>query len=275
MKLSLPPMFAQIFNFRGNRPGASRCSLPDNSPHKRVQWIGRICLSLITLGFLALVGRVVSLQMTTPEPVAQLIDTQHSSQTLYARRGAILDRRGRLMSSSDTIRRLFADPLAVRDTGSFAERVHDKLGYDPAWLEKTINSRPGSRFIVLDQTLSDDRFSQLARHPIHGLGIETRQVRRYPMGTLAGQVIGFVGYDGKGMEGLEKLFQHHLAGTSGKLVYLRDSARKPIWVQGPEYVPPQDGLSVRISSMPTSSTLPRLTCRPPASNSPHRLGSWW
>ncbi len=214
---------------------------------RRVQWVARISIGLITLALAGLLGRVVHLQITTPPPVAALVDTQHSTQNLQARRGAILDRRGRVMSSSDTVKRLFVDPVAIRDHGSFTERVSERFGYDPAWLEQTINQRPSSRFVVIDQSLTDERLARLAQGRIHGLGVETRSTRHYPMGSLAGQVIGFVGYDGVGMEGLEKLFEHHLSGSPGQLVYLRDAARNPIWVQGPEYQPPTDGLSVRIS----------------------------
>ena len=79
------------------------------------------------------------------------------------------------------------------------------------------------------------------------MATQPRLVRDYPYGPLAGQVIGFVGFDGDGLEGLERRFNEPLAGTPGALRYLRDSARRPLWVERTSYQPSTHGQSIRLS----------------------------
>jgi len=212
---------------------------------RRVTCVGYVVVALVTAGMLLILGRVAQLQTHTPPQVARLIDTQHGSRPLPERRGALLDREGRDIAPSDTYHRLFVDPRAVVDPSTFAERVAHALGYDPARIDQLIVARPRSRFIVIDQRVSPERLARLSELNIPGLGLELRQQRRYPLGSLAGQVVGFVGFDGIGLEGAERVFNTDLTGSAGRLVSLRDAARRPLWVS--DYQAPADGRQVRLS----------------------------
>ncbi|MEX0655684.1 MAG: penicillin-binding protein 2 [Phycisphaeraceae bacterium] len=213
----------------------------------RALWVGRVMIALLSLIFVLLLARVGQLQVAPAEGVASRLDTQTSERTLMGRRGPILDRRGRVLASSRVAYRLFVDPHLIVDRNTFSEYVGHTLGYNPAWVEQTLHQNRDSRYIVLDPRLSDDRLAALADLTLPGLAIEPVLVRDYPQQTLAGHLVGFVGVDGDGLEGIERQFEPHLRPTAGRMQYLRDARRQPLWVQADAYQPQEHGEPVRLS----------------------------
>lgn len=214
---------------------------------RRALVVGYVIVGLVTLGLLGVLGRVVQLQ-TRPGPrVAVMEDTQTSTVTILARRASLLDRRGRVLTSSRIRQRLYVDPLEIEDPGTFSERVASRLDYDPAWIEQTVNARLDRRYVVLDRFLSDDRTDEMAGFKLRGLGLEPHVIREYPQGKTGGALLGYVNADGQGIEGLEKLFDRDLRGTPGSMTYLRDARRTPIYIDQKGYKPPLDGKAVKLS----------------------------
>ncbi|MEE9212128.1 MAG: penicillin-binding protein 2 [Phycisphaeraceae bacterium] len=213
----------------------------------RVLVIGRVMISLVTVAMVALLARVVQLQTLAPPPVQRLVNSQSSLATFEARRGSLLDRRGRPIAITRVVQRLFIDPRLIDDPVALCERVGHTLGYDPAWIEKKLSARPNSRYIVIDQRLDDNRVEQVKSLRLAGLATEPRLLREYPQGPLAGAMIGFVGFEGKGLEGLERTFENELAGHNGSIRYLRDARRRPLWVEAKRYQPSRDGRTIRLT----------------------------
>ena len=218
----------------------------DRSP-ARVLLVGRVMIIMITCVLVILLGRVVMLQATPSPKIAELIDSQRSTQPLPGRRGMILDRRGRPLATTRVARKLFIDPELIEDYSTFAEKVGYGLDYDPVTIDMAIAAKPKSRYIVLDQRLSDQREDALKDLSLPGLATDPVVVRDYPQGRLAGQVIGFVGMDGNGLAGLEQVFDKRLAATAGKVRYLRDRQGRALWVEQQSYTKQTDGENIRLT----------------------------
>jgi cell division protein FtsI/penicillin-binding protein 2 len=202
---------------------------------------------LLTLAMLGVLWRVGSLQY---QPIAQIVpltNSQRSKTALYGRRGNLLDRTGRIIATTRVARRLFIDPLLIQDPNTFSEQVGYSLNYDPAAIERKFTDRLHSRYVVIDEQISDERTDLVRMLKLPGLTTEPYLVRQYPQGQLAGHVIGFVGRDGDGLEGLELTLNRQLPGTGGSLRYWRDAKRRPLWVHHTGYRPPTDGQAVRLS----------------------------
>lgn len=215
----------------------------------RALLVGRIVMALITAVMLGVIGRVAQLQIAPPPQVQRLVNSQRSKEQLLARRANLLDRRSRVIASTRVAGTLFVDPQMIREPNTFSEVVGYTLGYDPAEIERKIDARLHTRYVLLDRELTDERAAALKDLKLPGLGSDLRLVREYPLGTAAGQVIGFVGVDGTGLEGLELVFNDTLTGRAGSLNYWRDARRRPLWVQSGSgaYRPPVDGEPVRLS----------------------------
>ena len=214
---------------------------------RRVLIVGRLMAILITLGFAILVGRVVQLQTRPLPQIIEKLDSQRSTATVAGRRGTLLDRRGRMVAVSRVAHRLFIDPVLIDDRSTFSERVGHLLGYDPIDIEKAIDRRARSRYIVIDERVSEKRLAALADADLPGLHTDPVLVRDYPFGDLAGQLVGFTGSDGDGLEGLERMLDTRLNSAVGQYRYHRDSSGRPLWVEAASYVPNADGDTVRLS----------------------------
>ncbi len=214
---------------------------------RRVLWVGRVMIVTLTVVFLGLLGRVAQLQ-THPEPgVADLLDSQVASSNVLARRSEIFDRHGRPLAVTRVAQRLFIDPRQIRDRNTFSEDVGYGLDYEPAWVEQTLAARSQSRYIVLDHRLTPERLLALKNLRLTGLATEPVLVRDYPQGHTAGQIIGFVGREGSGLDGLELAWDKRLVATHGSYQFLRDARKRPLWVQTTSYQPQQEAKSVRLS----------------------------
>ncbi len=202
---------------------------------------------VLTVVMLALLARVVQLQAAPSPRIGDLLNSQQSVSALMGRRGALLDRKGRPLASTRVSRRLFVDPALIQDRGTFSERVAYNLDYDPVTIEKTVSARSRSRYVVIDERLSPERLDKFDALKLPGLATEPVSVRDYPQGRLAGQLVGFVGRDGDGLEGLERQFNDRLKAETGRLAYLRDARRQALWVEADGYRPQSDGETIRLS----------------------------
>src|SRR5690606_31984152 len=74
-----------------------------------------------------------------------------------------------------------------------------------------------------------------------GVYLAQRTARLYPFDGLAAHVLGIVGVDNQGLEGLELYYGDVLRGTPGRVVSERDAAGRVIPIGRTDYVPRVDG----------------------------------
>src|SRR5690625_939964 len=92
----------------------------DERSARRVLWVGRGMLGLVTVVLLVLLGRVVQLEAAPPPRIGALTGTQSSDMHIDGRRGQLLGRRGRILASTHIAHLLFVDPTLITDHNTFA-----------------------------------------------------------------------------------------------------------------------------------------------------------
>ncbi len=209
--------------------------------------IGRLFVVIVTVAMFALLGRVVQLQHRPPAQLETTAGTRQSQAPLIARRGALLDREGRALAVSEVGHRLFVDPQLIDDFQRFAMDLARITDDDPARIDRLIGSRADSRYVVIDPLLEPRHIPAVRRLNRRAVGLDKRLVRHYPQGGLAGQVVGFVGAEHIGLEGLEYAMEGRLIGEPGQVKYLRDAQRRAVWIEPTDYQPPAHGQDVRLS----------------------------
>ncbi len=80
-------------------------------------------------------------------------------------------------------------------------------------------------------------------HAMDGVGFKRSTRRVYPLGTFAGQVIGFANSH-EGLDGLESQLNSLLEGRKGRVIYVKDAADRALWVDNRGYRQPDDGMKV-------------------------------
>lgn len=224
---------------RSRRPTGRRLSAPNQGDGAWRQTL-RTRVAVITVLLGAWVGLVeyqlYSLQVRQHEAMARRAEAQQKRTIdVPARRGDILDRRGRVLATSIETDTLFADPVEVRkehpDAAAVAAAVCEALGgCDVDEQEDMVGrlSRPASRWEVLRTQLSPATVERIARLDLHGISTTKDVARRYPNGSLAAQVVGFVGTESRALSGLEYAYDEQIRGRSGKAYVYTDGLRQAI-----------------------------------------------
>lgn len=210
---------------------------------------------MIVIGgfLLGLTGRVAYLQTYGREHTIRRAERQqHQSEIIYSRRGSIFDSTGLLMAGTVQQTCLFVDPKFMQDQFQAdgrslvdMDRALDKLAKlidrDPFELAKLLSDRYESRYIKVAEHLDETTMREIEAMRLPGTGFTPMPVRYYPMASIGAHVLGGVGGEGVGLEGLEMKFEKLLAGRNGFKTTLKDAKRRPLSVAADDYLAPING----------------------------------
>ena len=146
---------------------------PEARAARRALIVGRLMIGGVTLVMLLLVVRVVQLQAVPDTRTWALRHTDRGAVTMHTRRGGMVDIAGRPIATSRVATRLFVDPAIVANRTTLLAHLGANLGYDPAAIERMIDARPDSRYIVIDHDMDDARLERLRAFQMHGMTTET------------------------------------------------------------------------------------------------------
>jgi cell division protein FtsI (penicillin-binding protein 3) len=208
-----------------------------------------IAFFAVLVVFGAFTVRVVALQgVVASDWAAAAKEVRAFSTTLPAERGAILDTNGvPLVASVDAVH-IAVDPHQVTNAAAAALQLSGPLQRDPAVLQKRMTSDPD--YVRLARNVDTPVWAQIQALGIPGIYSEPAAERAYPSGTVAGNVVGFVGGDDDrwtGMAGVEQAFDDTLAGTPGSIEYERDSAGRMIPLADQQRTDPVAGRDVELT----------------------------
>jgi cell division protein FtsI (penicillin-binding protein 3) len=164
----------------------------------------RIIAGVLGVVFTIIVGR--SAYVSFHGPVA----AEAATEVVATRRADIVDHKGVTLATSLPAWSLAADPRAIWDA---KETVQDLAKVLPDINVKDLTARLSDRerqFVWIERGLSPRQKQAVFELGLEGLRFEEESRRVYPRGQLAGHFLGFTNVDGKGVEGVEALFQEKL-----------------------------------------------------------------
>ena len=177
---------------------------------------------VFTAGFAGICGKALWIQLTQgPWLSQQASDQVEISRKAVGKRGTIFDRRGREMAVSVDATSIAVRPAKFKDADAHAAALARILQMKPAEVKSRLSSRKPFVWIKRQATPKETAAIEQLRLP--GIEFVTETNRFYPNRTLAAQVIGFTGMDGKGLEGVEYFYDTVLRGTDESIRVLRDA----------------------------------------------------
>ena len=168
---------------------------------------------------------------------------QLTYEPVPAQRGTISDRNGLDLAVSEPAQDISATPYLLRDPLSAAQRLAPLLGAPQNRLLRELTQRSG--FVYLARALPDTRARAVLALKLPGVAGTPVMRRVYPHGALAAQVIGVVGTEGNGLDGLEYSRNALLHGRSGDRRVVRDAIGQPVSIS--EVHPESPGVSLSLT----------------------------
>src|SRR3954452_17674692 len=203
-------------------------------------------LFALFFGLLAVAGvRAGYLATVRASKLKHAARTQQSAvQTIPARRGTIVDRRGTPLAVSEPAADISATPYLVKDPVKTAGKLAPLLDVPEDKIVRDL-ARRDTGFVYLQRQVRADKAQQIADLKIAGIDETQTTMRTYPRDWLASQVLGTVGTDGKGLSGLEYGFDRTLRGSDGERRTVRDAIGQAIDVQ--DLRPTRPGQELQLS----------------------------
>jgi cell division protein FtsI (penicillin-binding protein 3) len=192
-------------------------------------------------------GRLLQLQgLDRSAYAASAQDEQLQTVTLMANRGSITDRVGHPIATTVDVRDVVADPEQIKAPGLAAAALSPLLHVNPAVLTSELEVH--SQYALLTPTpVAPAVADAILALKVPGITTSDTSRRVYPDGTLASNVVGFVGASGQGLGGIELSYQKALAGRNGKSTFQVGANGDPIPDGRTSLTPVVPGTSLRLS----------------------------
>ncbi len=191
--------------------------------------------AFVVFWMLGISARLVYLQVSRHD---NLIERAHKQQQeaveTSPQRGLLLDRQERELARSIDTTSVFLAPeefekkteaQTIGEIDCTADHLSFLLGLDQKVLSTQIIEarKSGRHFIWAARRVTPEQASLLESMELTGVHTRKEPKRFYPNGSLAANVLGFVGLDGIGLAGIEQTFNEKILGEPGKLFIEKDS----------------------------------------------------
>lgn len=244
-----------------------RMSASGRVAQKVPQFVTRTRLGALVLGLAVVLvaGKLVSLQVFQASALSDEAARQRATvEVLPAKRGSIVDRNGTPIAYTEEARALTFQPVKERaamdaahakdarspDSATriqqIADGVHSALGGAVSRESLMAELTSGQPFVYLARSVGmatataiTDQFPEV--------GAERQDIRLYPGGSLAANIVGDVDFDGNGLIGLESSMDSVLHGTDGSRTYDRGSDGAVIPGSTRNVHPAVDGARVQLT----------------------------
>ena len=198
----------------------------------------------VVLALICLLIRMTYINATRGEGYTRQVlarsQSQYSSVAMAYKRGDILDRNGTVLATSEKKYNVILDCYVVNSSKDYAEPTINALTSilgidgDDVRSRLTGDTTKNSRYQIIKRSISVeekqafDKYrngtesdpltesEKRERYYIRGVWFEENYVRTYPLGSLAGEVLGFVYDTDKADWGIEGYYNNTLCGVDGR-----------------------------------------------------------
>jgi cell division protein FtsI (penicillin-binding protein 3) len=187
-----------------------------------------VAAAVIALWTVGIEARLVYLQVFSyDELTARAERQQMRTVTAPAKRGEIADRRGHLLAYSVDADTVYAVPHEIenpaRAAAALCGALEDCSAKDRVALSERLSSERA--FIYVKRRVTPVEAKKVSALKMEGIGFMKESRRFYPNKELGAHLLGYVGLDNVGLEGLEAAYDKVVRGHEGTLIVQNDARR--------------------------------------------------
>lgn len=190
--------------------------------------------------------KLADLQIIRHKTYEKIIASQNSRiVSTTPKRGDILDRNEKILATSIKASSIYIEPSQWEGREKELKKLCDSLNLSEEFYNsiiKGIKNKKQFQWIKRKITMEEEELVKSLNMDRIGIIKESRRV--YPEGDLASHVLGGVGIDEQGLDGVESFYDYILSGTEGKLCVYRDGKKVPRAYYIQEIVPPKSGKDI-------------------------------
>jgi cell division protein FtsI/penicillin-binding protein 2 len=153
---------------------------------------------------------------------------QNRTQDAPAKRGDIIDRRGRVLATSVDADTVYAVPSELTNPADVVDKLcaafRDCQKKERQSLLERLNKQ--RQFAFVRRQIAHDVAQRVADLNLEGVGFLKESKRFYPNRELGAHMLGWVGIDNVGLGGLESTYDADIRGKPGRVLIQTDARRK-------------------------------------------------
>jgi len=203
-------------------------------------------IALIAFIFCVLIGRLAFIQLIQgAELQARGADQWTRDLPVTAKRGDILDAKGKILTTSYSSYSIFVRPRAVTDKNGVSAALSEILGIPYQTIYDACSKRVSE--VKLFRQADKSAVSAIIERGLQGVYYSEDITRQYTHGDFLTQVLGFVNVDGEGQAGLEAYYDKYLKGVNGRVLTETDAGGVELPDTAGKYISAIPGYNVTLT----------------------------
>ncbi|MCL2456451.1 MAG: peptidoglycan glycosyltransferase, partial [Defluviitaleaceae bacterium] len=196
--------------------------------------------------FALYIARIFYIQFFRGEELqAMAFEQQTRDRLIRPNRGSIFDRNMVGLAVTETVAGVSVIYAQMKDIDATAKILARELELDEKEIHEKISKRVA--LVRVAQKVPVEVANKIRAHDLPGVVIDEDIKRVYPFGSLASQVIGFVGKDNQGIIGLEAKYDSVLMGSPGRILTETDVAGRFLEGSRQYRIAPVDGFDLVVT----------------------------
>ncbi len=181
-----------------------------------------ILVVFISLCFLLVILRLIEIMLLDHSKFLEKARLQQfKKEEISVRRGFILDRRGRELAVNLETESIYCNPQEIIDPDRVASTISRTLNKRSSVIFSKLNTDRGFQWLERKVSIEDAR--KIRELKLQGIGLIPETKRFYPKGDMASHILGFVDFDNKGLEGIERRYDKYLTAKAETVTVMRDA----------------------------------------------------
>lgn len=190
--------------------------------------------------FFVILLKLIEIQLMDIYNYRNLAESQAIKKNIITPdRGIIFDRKNRILANSSIVYTIGARYIDITDPDATFKILGKHLKMSPSEISSIFQNK--RKYYLIKKDIPMTVASELMKENLHGIHYEKEFNRVYPYEDTGGQVMGYVGWDNRGVTGIEKLYDEALRGEEGWEQVQYDRKGRRVSASGINGKPKKDG----------------------------------